>query len=203
LMQQIDERLGTRPRYATFDAAIDAWYVYAYFYRENDPDFGFAAVPYSDKGNYKAKQRKFAPTGEPLCAAGLRMPLKFTYTDRTTCIVEHERGKYVCPLKSTRPARHSCPVHHANWKNQGCTAMMPISIGARVRHTLDRDSELYKQIFRQRTAVERINAQAVALGIERPHLRNGPAIVNQNTLIYLLINLRFLQRLRESRSENQ
>ena len=81
--------------------------------------------------------------------------------------------------------------------------MMPISIGARLRHTLDRDSELYKQIFRQRTAVERINAQAVALGIERPHLRNGPAIVNQNTLIYLLINLRFLQRLRESRSENQ
>ena len=203
LMQQTDERLGTRPRYATFDAAFDAWYVYAYFYRENDPDFGFAAVPYSDKGNYKAKQRKFAPTGEPLCAAGLRMPLKFTYTDRTTCIVEHERGKYVCPLKSTRPARHSCPVQHATWKNQGCTAMRPISSGARVRHTLDRDSELYKQIFRQRTAVERINAQAVALGIERPHLRNGPAIVNQNTLIYLLINLRFLQRLRESRSENQ
>jgi len=32
-------------------------------------------------------------------------------------------------------------------------------------------------------------------GIERPHLRNGRAIANQNTLIYLLINLRFLQRL--------
>jgi hypothetical protein len=36
----------------------------------------------------------------------------------------------------------------------------------------------------------------VTLGIERPHLRNGAAITNQNTLIYLLINLRFLQRLR-------
>jgi len=203
LMQQMEDRLGYRPRYATFDAAFDAWYVYAYFYRENDPNFGFAAVPYSDKGNYKAKQRQFAPTGEPLCAAGLVMPLKFTYTDRTTCIVEHERGKYVCPLKSTTSARHSCPVHHANWKGQGCTAMMPISIGARLRHTLDRESELYKQIYRQRTAVERINSQAVAFGIERPHLRNGQAITNQNTLIYLLINLRFLQRLRESRTENE
>jgi len=196
LMQQTDERLGTRPRYATFDAAFDAWYVYAYFYRENDPDFGFAAVPYSEKGNYKAKQRKFAPTGEPLCAAGLRMPLKFTYTDRTTCIVEHERGKYVCPLKAAPATRRGCPIHHANWKGPGCTAMMPIGIGARLRHTLDRDSELYKQIYRQRTAVERINAQAVALGIERPHLRHGAAIANQNTLIYLLINLRFLHRLR-------
>jgi Transposase DDE domain len=203
LMQQTEERLGYRPRYATFDAAFDAWYVYAYFYRENDPDFGFAAVPFSEKGNYKAKQRQFAPTGEPLCAAGLVMPLKFTYIDRTTCIVEHQRGKYVCPLKSATPTRRVCPIHHANWKGKGCTAMMPISIGARLRYTLDRDSERYKQIFRQRTAAERINSQAVALGIERPRLRNGQAIANQNTLIYLLINLRFLQRLRENRAEDE
>jgi len=29
----------------------------------------------------------------------------------------------------------------------------------------------------------------VALGIERPHIRNGQAIANLNILIYLLINL--------------
>ncbi len=197
LMGQTEERLGYRPRYATFDAAFDAWYVYAHFYCENDPTFGFAAVPFSEKGNYKAKQRQFAPTGEPLCAAGLAMPLKYTYIDRTTCIVEHERGKYVCPLQFPVPTRRTCPVRHANWKQGGCTAQMPISIGARLRYTLDRDSDLYKQVFRQRTAVERINSQAVALGIERPHLRNGAAIANQNTLIYVLINLRFLQRLRQ------
>ncbi len=74
--------------------------------------------------------------------------------------------------------------------------MMPTSIGARLRYTLDRDSVAYKLIYNQRTAVERINSPAVALGIERPHLRNGPAIANHNTLIYLLINLRFLHRLR-------
>ena len=122
------------------------------------------------------------------------MPLQFTYTDRTTCILEHERGKYICPLLASR---RSCPIRHPNWKKGGCTAMMPTSIGARVRYTLDRDSERYKQVYRQRTAVERINSQAVALGIERPHLRNGTAIANRNTLIYLLINLRFLLRLRQ------
>jgi hypothetical protein len=37
----------------------------------------------------------------------------------------------------------------------------------------------------------------MALGIEHPHLRNGAAIVNPTTLIYALINLRFLQRLRD------
>ena len=72
---------------------------------------------------------------------------------------------------------------------------MPTSIGARLRYTLDRDSETYKNIYKQRTAVERINSQAKALGIERPYLRNGAAITNQNTLIYILINLRMLQRI--------
>jgi hypothetical protein len=197
LMQQTEQRLGYRPRYATLDAAFDAWYVYAYFYRENDPDYGFAAVPFAEKGNYKAKQRQFAPTGEPLCAAGLPMPLQFTYTDRTTSIVEHERGKYGCPIKALADRRRTCPVHHEQWAKDGCVAMMPISMGARLRYTLDRDSDRYKAIYRQRTACERIYAQAVVLGIERPHLRNGQAIANDNTLIYLWINLRFLQRLRQ------
>jgi hypothetical protein len=67
-----------------------------------------------------------------------------------------------------------------------------------LRYTLDRSSQAYKAAYSQRTAVERINSQAFALGIERPHLRNGQAIANQNTLIYTLINLRFLHRLRNA-----
>jgi len=196
LMSHVEQRLGYTPRFGTFDAAFDAWYVYAHFYCENDPAGGFAAVPFSGKGGYSEHGRQFDPAGLPLCAAGLAMPLKFTFTDRTTCLVEHQRGKYVCPFREQPARKKGCPLHHPNAKKQGCTAMMPTSIGARLRYTLDRDSELYKQVYRQRTAVERINSQAVALGIERPHLRNGPAIANQNTLIYLLINLRFLQRLR-------
>ena len=202
LMRLTEERLGYRPRYGTFDAAFDAWYVYAHFYRENDPASGFAAVPFAGKGGYTQHGRQFDPAGLPLCAAGLAMPLKFTYIDRTTCLVEHERGKYVCPFREQPARKKGCPIHHPNAKKQGCTAMMPISIGARLRYTLDRDSDLYKQIYRQRSATERINSQAVALGIERPHLRNGPAIANQNTLIYLLINLRFLQRLRLQLAES-
>ena len=73
---------------------------------------------------------------------------------------------------------------------------MPTSSGARLRYTLDRDGETYKNIYRQRTAVERINSQALALGIERPHIRNGCAITNLNTLIYTLTNLRLLHRLK-------
>jgi hypothetical protein len=81
--------------------------------------------------------------------------------------------------------------------------MMPTSIGARLRYTLDRDSQAYKDIYKQRTAVERINSQAVAFGIERPHIRNGRAIANLNTLTYILINLRLLQRIRQRIPESE
>ena len=195
LMQHVEQRLGHKPRFGTFDAAFDAWYVYAYFSAENSIPDGMAAVPFAEKGGYKASGRLFAPDGLPQCAAGLPMPLQYVYTDRTTCLLEHQRGKYVCPLCLGQSSHLACPVNDERWAKGGCVVMMPLSIGARLRYQIDRHGDLYKSLYRQRTACERINSQAVALGIERPHLRNGAAIANQNTLIYLLINLRFLQRL--------
>ena len=129
------------------------------------------------------------------------MPLKFTFTDRTTTIVVHQRGKYVCPLLFPTRTADTCPVNHDNWPKDGCTAMMPTCAGARIRYQLDRESPEFKAIYNQRTADERTNAQAVNLGIERPHLRRQSAIVNQNTLIYVLINLRALQRIRARKEE--
>lgn len=193
LMAVVEQRLGKKPRFGALDAAFDAFYVYDYFHQAG----GFAAVPFSEKGGYKAQERQFSQDGLPICAAGFPMPLKFTYTDRTVTIVEHERGKYVCPLFFPQPTGHPCPINHKHWRNMGCTAMMPTSSGSRIRYTLDRKSQEYRQVYNQRTAVERIFSQAVDLGIERPHLRSGAAIANQNTLIYILINLRTLQRIRE------
>ena len=202
LMAITEQRLGFRPRFGTFDAAFDAWYVYAYFHREADPE-AFAAVPFSEKGGYKAKGRQFSPEGLPLCAAGQPMPLKMTFIDRTRAIIPHQRGKYVCPLLFPQPSGEVCPKAHKNWSKGGCTVDMPTSSGARLRYTLDRDGQAYKEIYKQRSATERINSQAKALGIERPHLRNGQAIANLNTLIYVLINLRLLQRIRNHQPETE
>jgi hypothetical protein len=195
LMSKTEQILGFKPRFGTFDAAFDAWYVYDYFHRADDSQ-AFAAVPFSEKGGYKAKGRQFSPEGLPICAAGLTMPLQFTYMDQTISIIPHERGKYVCPLYYPKRGEQVCPINHENCKKKGCSAAMPTSIGARLRYTLDREGQTYKDTYRQRTAVERINSQAYALGIERPHIRNRNAIENTNTLIYTLINLRLLHRLR-------
>jgi hypothetical protein len=199
LLADTERRLGFRPTFGALDAAYDAFYVYEYFHRDDLPlDEAFAAVPLSKRGG---KHRQFDDQGLPLCEAGLAMPLKLTFTCKTTR-VEHERGRYACPLVFPQPTGESCPVQHKNWP-KGCVTTMATSVGARIRYQIDRDSDIYKEIYNQRTATERINSQAKELGIERPRLRNGQAIANQNTLIYVLINLRALHRVRQKKADRQ
>lgn len=197
LMSTVEQRLGFRPHIGALDAAFDSFYVHEYFHQPSKQSF--AAVPLAVKGGYQ--ERFFDSEGRPLCQANLPMPLKFTFTDRTRAIITHQRGKYVCPLLYPQPTGESCPVHHDRWPHGGCTADLPTSIGARLRYQLDRDSPAYKEAYNQRTASERVNAQAKALGIERPHLRSQKAITNLNTLIYILINLRALHRVRRQKAD--
>jgi hypothetical protein len=177
LMAETERRLGFCPRYGAFDAAFDAFYVYEHFHRDDQPlKAGFAAVPRSNRGG---KRRQFddgrgTRLGLPLCEAGLAMLLKYTFTCKTTR-VEHERGSYTCPLIFPEPTGEACPVQHRNWP-KGCVTTLATSVGARIRHQLDRVSAIYKEVYKQRTATERVNSQGVALGIERPKLRNGQAI---------------------------
>lgn len=189
LMAQVEQRLGFRPRFGTADAAFDAWYIYDYFH---SPDHdGFAAVPLRQM---KQGHRQFAADGSPLCAAGFPMPLKATFINRTS-LVQHQRGRYGCPLLFPQPTEQTCPINHPDWAKGGCKLVMSTAPGARIRHQLDREGERYQAVYKQRTAVERIFSQAVALGIERPKLRNQLAITNLNTLTYVLINLRVMQRI--------
>ena len=192
LMDAVERRLGFAPRFGAFDAGFDAWYVYERFQRADEPwQSAFAAVPWAKRG----PKRTFNADGLPLCEAGLAMPLKHVFMCRTT-LLPHERGRYVCPLQYPILTAEACPIGHRHWAKGGCVTTLATSIGARLRHQIDRTSELYKTVYKQRTATERINSQAVALGIERPKLRNQQAITNQNTLIYVLINLRALHRVR-------
>jgi hypothetical protein len=192
LMGDVERRLGFRPPYAAFDMAFDAHYVYDYFHAAG----GFAAISLSERGGIT---RQFDAAGLPLCQAGLAMPLKSTYMCRTA-EVPHQRGRYACPLLYPQPTAAACPIAHQNWEKGGCVVTMPTSPGARIRYQLDRKSDAFKAIYRQRTAEERVNSQAKALGIERPNLRNGRSIANHNTLIYILICLRSVQRIRRRKA---
>jgi hypothetical protein len=191
LMECVEQRLGFRPRFGAFDAAFDAFYVYEYFANAEPP--GFAAVPFVERG--RKTNRQFDAQGAPLCEAGIAMSLRYAYWCKTA-LIPHERGRYVCPLRYPTRAEQACPIQHAKWAKGGCITTLATSPGSRLRYQLDRHSEEYKAVYKQRTATERVNSQAVAFGIERPKLRNGTSIANHNTLTYVLINLHALQRIR-------
>lgn len=191
LVTQVESRLGRRPKYFTADAAFDSFYIYDYFFHEEEN--GFAAIPLRKTGT----TRHFDSEGLPLCDANLSMPLKTTFVNRTS-FVQHERGRYVCPLLHPSKSAETCPVAHPKWGDGGCKLVMPTAKGARIRYQLNRENEGYKQVFAQRTASERLFSQAVELGIERPKLRNQQAIANHNTLIYVVINSRAIERAQKS-----
>ncbi len=196
LMEQVERRLGRKPSYGAFDAAFDAFYVYEYF----DPEKGFAAVPFVERGG--ASERQFAADGSPKCAAGLPMVLRYTFWCKTT-LIPHERARYVCPLHYPEKTADACPANDEHWNKKGCVTTIAASIGARLRYQIDRSSQQFKDVLKQRTATERINSQAVDLGIERPKLRNAASIANHNTLTYVLINLHALQRVRQRKAERK
>jgi hypothetical protein len=79
-------------------------------------------------------------------------------------------------------------------KGKGCQKNPNWEAGGIMRVTLDRSGPLYNAIYRQRTCAERINSQAKELGIERPKVRNIHSVRNLNTLTYLIVNVRALQR---------
>jgi hypothetical protein len=189
LLAQVEARLGRRPRFGALDAAYDAHYVYDYFHTAG----GFAAVPLAERGGHP--HRRFDEEGLPLCAAGLAMPLRYSFWNRTA-LVPHQQARHACPLCFPQPTGQPCPVDDDHFARGGCVTTLATSIGARLRYQLDRESDAYRQLYHQRSAVERVNSLAVEVGIERPKLRNQCSIANQNTLIYVLLNLRALQRLR-------
>lgn len=186
LMGKTEEALGKVPTNGALDAAFDAFYVYEYFHNAG----GMAAVPLRNK----QQGHTFSPDGIPICQAGIEFHHHNTYNKKSGTLYPHKRERYNCPLLHPEQSADSCPVAHHRWDKGGCTADIPASIGTRVRQQIDREGDEYKQLYKQRTATERVNAQALALGIERPKLRNKDSITNQNTLIYILINMRALRR---------
>ena len=193
LLEQTCANLGFHPTNLAADAAFDAWYVYEPFAQRG----GLACIPLNLRGH---PEPKLGPHGFHLCDDGREMVGSYVYEDRTrgyTAQVER------CPLLFPEPTGEVCGINHEQFqKGKGCVKYRNLSIGAHMRITLDRESPEYKAIYNQRTAAERINSQAVALGIERPKVRNFQSVQNRNTLIYIIINANTLHRVRETRTRD-
>jgi hypothetical protein len=185
LLKQTCANLGFHPRNFTADAAFDAWYVYEPFACQG----GLACIPLNLRGH---PEPRLGPHGYHVCAAGREMVGSYIYAMRKlgyTAQVER------CPILFPEPTGEVCRLDHEQFqKGLGCVKHKNLSAGAQMRLTLDRHSPEYEAIYDQRTTCERINSQAVALGIERPKVRNFRSVQNRNTLIYIVINANVLHR---------
>ncbi len=170
------------PTHVTADAAYDYWYVYETM--AHGP--GIAAIPLNTHGHDEVPRD---PDGTPRGFAGLRMHPTFQF--------QHTNGfraqRFRCPLLFPEPTGQTC-AHAQFAKAKGCVKDPNWEKGGLMRALLDRHGPLYHAVYTQRTACERINSQAQALGIERPKVRNIRSVKNLNTLIYLVINVRALAK---------
>lgn len=102
LMAETERRLGNRPRFGTFDAAFDAFYVYEYFHEAG----GFAAVPWAGRADHR---KMFSDEGLPLCPTGLAMPRRSTFQKQSYCLYPHLCVRYACPLLYPHPSGQRLP----------------------------------------------------------------------------------------------
>lgn len=184
LYQRAVTTLGFPPPNIAADAAFDAWYVY----QDAAEGGGIAAVPLNTRGH---PVPQLGPHGIHLCPREREMtPLyEFDHTEG------YRAQELRCPLLVPQVVGEPCD-HEQFLKGVGCVKYINITEGGKMRISLDRRSDEYKQVYRQRTAAERINSQAKALGIERPQVRNSASVHNLNTLTYVIINARALERAR-------
>jgi hypothetical protein len=184
LYEQAVVALGKHPTHLAADPAFDAWYIYEFPARHG----GIGAIPLNEHGHTPNKRD---PDGTPLCAKGLRMHPTYQFNHT----YGYRAQRFRCPLLFPENTGASCD-HEQFAKGKGCVKDVNWELGGRMRVLLDRTGPLYKGIYNQRTACERINSQAKELGIERPKVRNGRSVRHLNTLIYIVINVRALKRVR-------
>ncbi len=176
--------LGFFPHHIAADAAFDAWYCY----QGTASRHGMAAIAFNSHGHPESRRD---PDGVPLCDKGLRMHPTFEFNHTNG----YRAKRFRCPLLFPEKTGQTCD-HVQFRKEKGCVKDLNGELGGQVRVTLDRESPLYKAVYRQRTSTERGNSHSKALGLERPKVRNIHSVRTLNTLTCLIINAQALQRAR-------
>src|SRR6266566_842552 len=176
--------LGFFPTHITADAAFDAWYTYQTVVHRS----GIAAIALNQHGHPESRRDT---DGVPLCIKGFRMHPTYQFSHTYGYLSQRFR----CPLLFPHPTGQTCDEPQF-LKEKGCVKDLNWELGGQMRVTLNRDGPLYHSIYKQRTSTERGNSQSKAAGLERPKVRNIHSVRNLNTLTYLVINARALQRAR-------
>ncbi len=159
--------LGFAPQTLIADAAFDAWSVYQWVVELG----GRAAIALNQPGNSVIL---LGPHDYPLCRCnGQEMQPKSCWIEAT-----HRLQRFVCPDCQTIRNMTMEPGNIFRWR-------------------LDRQADLFKQLYQQRTAIDRLNSRAEALNIDQPRQRTARPSAPRHTLIFCVLNRRLLRHYHE------
>jgi hypothetical protein len=133
--------------FPTHIAVYDCWYVY-----QTCATRGGVAAVHLNQHAHLVYERDV--DGTPLCPIGLRMHPTYQF--------QHTYGyrshSYRCPLLYPKPTGHSCD-HEQFRKDKGCVKDINQEADGLMRVMLNRDSPLYKAVYRFMQAFPRVSLQ--------------------------------------------
>lgn len=129
---------------------------------------------------------KLSDTGGLICVAGFHMVYWGKFKDRGRI-----RLKFVCPithLKKFAKQHPWCPWNHPKFVNAtGCYAYRRADVD--IRKNIDYGSQSFKNIYNQRTAVERVYSRLLTLCMQTPSVKGLNAISNHCTIAHITVLL--------------
>ena len=131
-------------------------------------------------------EKIFGPSGAPLCEAGLEMKPAGTWTEGL-----RKRSKFRCPIKSATSTQLYpvlCPVGNPRFDNvYGCTTNLDITEDDRSQ--IQRGTDFFKQIYRQRQIVEQYFSRLGDREVEQTTHYKLRTVQNQMTIAHLCMSL--------------
>jgi transposase len=144
-----------------------------------------AIIPHNPRRESKGYQIK---DGKVICEAGLEMHRKGKMRPKKTGILYCQ---YTCPIiyeKQSRYQHITCPIFHPKYfKGKGCNVLIRIEPG--IRSEIGYDTQLFKELYKKRTSVERIFSRLLAIAMQNPTVRGYNANCNHATIAHISVLL--------------
>jgi transposase len=179
LFSQVKNNFALPKKGALGDAAYDAEYIFKFVIKD------LKVNPFIAR-NRRNKHQYFtvSSSGARVCIAGFEMLYWGKFKDRGKI-----RLKFVCPIKHSKKFASKnlvCPMSHPNFfKKKGCTSYLRGD--EEVRRSIKYGSQSFKNIFKKRTASERVFSRLLTACLQNPTVFGLQAIANHCTLAHIAV----------------
>jgi Transposase DDE domain len=143
-----------------------------------------AIIPHNPRNE---QQKGYQIHGDKvICEAGLDMYHKGKMRPKKTGIFYCQ---FICPIIYDKQIQYQhiiCPVLHPRFfKGKGCNVL--IRMEPSIRSEIGYHTQLFKELYKKRTSVERCFSRLLAIAMQNPTIRGFNANCNHGTIAHILV----------------